>query len=188
MLVVIHLSSTKEKGVLFFQAFHLVPLVRVTSVQGLVRILPPLFLPGLLWKCPSSPWLLRAGLLSHSLPSHYFFIFFLKVTFPCVPCEKQSYIVKGHAGELGCGVDASIADARFLSSTVALAPRPVPGPSLLFLPYVPSSFAVLVPSAPTFRCFLVHVPCSHYCLSEKSPPLSTEKFILPDALQMLLCP
>lgn len=71
---------------------------------------------------PLPPWLLRAGLLlSHSLL--IISLFFLKVTFPCVPCEKQSYIAKGRAGEIGCRVGASIADARFPSGTVALAPH-----------------------------------------------------------------
>lgn len=63
-------------------------------------------------------------------------LFFLKVMFPCVPCEKQSYVTKGRVGEIGCRVAASIADARFLSGAVALAPHSSPGASLLFLPYL----------------------------------------------------
>lgn len=125
MLVGIHLSSTKEKRVLFFQAFHLVPLVWVTSVQGLVRVLPALFLPGLLWKCPSSPGLLLAGLLLlTACPLIISFFFFWRWRSPACPA-KSSLVLRRVAREnySGCTVGASIADARFLSGTVALAPH-----------------------------------------------------------------
>lgn len=76
MLIVIHLSSTKKKGVPFFQSFHLVPLVRVTSIQGLVCVLPAFFLPGLLWKCPCSPLTPSCSSPPVSEPALLLFLYF----------------------------------------------------------------------------------------------------------------
>lgn len=76
MLIVINLSSTKEKvNVLFSSLFlYFVPLVRVTSVQGLVCILRAFPLPGLFRNCPLPSFTLSYWsclLLSHSLTSYF---------------------------------------------------------------------------------------------------------------------
>lgn len=81
-------------------------------------------MPGLLWKCPSSALTPSCWSPPVSQPALLLFLyFFLKVAFSCVPCEKHFHIAKGRVGEIGCRVGASIAYARFLSGTVALAPH-----------------------------------------------------------------
>lgn len=84
MLIVINLSSIKEKVKVLFSSLFLyfVPLVRVTSVQGLFCILPAFPLSGLFQNCPLpsfslSNWLRL--LLSHSLTSYLFLLPYIRL-------------------------------------------------------------------------------------------------------------
>lgn len=78
MLIIINLSSIKEKVKVLFSSLFLyfVPLVRVTSVQGLFCILPAFPLSDLFQNCPFLPLAFRIGHVSScliALPLIYFY-------------------------------------------------------------------------------------------------------------------